>query len=107
MTLIQLLLILGAIAALFIYLTKFRSVLLDRVIALGLFLLAMIAILVPEITNQIAHYVGVWRGADLVMYLFIVATVFALLMLYTKLSRLADNHTKLVRAIAIEHAERP
>lgn len=104
MTLIQLLLCVGALGALLLYLLRFRSVLLDRAIACGLFALALLSILNPDLTTRIAHLVGVGRGADLVFYISVVATVFALLLLYTKQARLAENQTKLVRAMAIERA---
>jgi len=39
-----------------------------KLIAIALFMAAVLAVLFPEITNDIANSVGVGRGADLLLY---------------------------------------
>lgn len=64
-----------------------------------------VAVVVPDITNRVAHFVGVGRGADLVMYLAIVAVMFVLLHYYSKFVELQAKMTELTRQIAIMKAE--
>jgi small membrane protein len=62
---------------------------------------------VPEQTNTIAGWLGVGRGADLVLYLWVVITLALLLVLYLKLVRMGRAVTQLARALAIANARRP
>jgi small membrane protein len=64
-----------------------------------------VAVIVPDIPNRVAHAVGVGRGADLVMYLAIVAVMFVLLHYYSKFVELQQKMTELTRQIAILKAE--
>lgn len=64
-----------------------------------------VAVVVPEVPNQIAHFLGVGRGADLVMYLAIVSVMFVLLHYYSKFVELQAKLTELTRQIAIMKAE--
>jgi small membrane protein len=66
-----------------------------------------VAVVAPDITNQVAHAVGVGRGADLVMYLAIVGVMFVLLHYYSKFVELQQKLTELTRQIAIMKAEAP
>jgi hypothetical protein len=62
------------------------------------------AVILPESTNDIAHAVGVGRGADLVMYVSIVAILFVLVHYYTKFVELQQQITTLTRELAIARA---
>ena len=64
-----------------------------------------VAVIFPDITQDAADLVGVGRGADLVMYIAIVAVMFILLHYYTKFVELQRQITQLVREIAILRAE--
>src|SRR5688572_13683185 len=101
MRLIQVILVMASISALVLYLTYFRSILRDRIIALAFFMAAVLAIMVPDITMVIAHKVGVGRGTDLVFYIFASGTVFFFILLYSKFARLDGKQTELVRYLAI------
>jgi len=61
----------------------------------------------PETTNAIAHVLGVGRGADLILYLWVVITLALMLLLYLKLTRMARRITQLTRAIALMQASAP
>jgi|SRR3989344_1926662 len=106
MTIIQLLLLLGIISSLLLYLKFFRSVLKDRLIAFTLFIVAIIAILFPDITTVIANLLGVGRGADLLIYILSTGSVFAFILIGTRLLNIERNITELVRHIAIINAEK-
>jgi hypothetical protein len=107
MTIIQLLLLLGIIASLLLYLKFFRSVLRDRLIALMLFIVAITAILFPDLTTVIANLLGVGRGTDLLIYILATGSIFAFILIGTRLLNIENKITELVRHIAIINAEQP
>jgi hypothetical protein len=64
------------------------------------------AVVAPEqLLNDIAHWFGVGRGADLITYLFEVGAAFLLLHYYTKFVELQRKLTELTREMAILKAE--
>ncbi len=64
-----------------------------------------LAVLFPDITSQIAQFVGVGRGADLVTYVALVAILFVLVHYYSRFVELQQQVTQLTREIAIMRAE--
>lgn len=65
------------------------------------------AILRPNDTTVVAHWLGVARGADLMLYGLIIAFVFATLSAYLRFKDLELRYTRLARAIALESAQLP
>jgi small membrane protein len=63
------------------------------------------AIVFPNMTQSAADLVGVGRGADLILYLSIVAVMFVLLHYYTKFVDLQRQLTEVTREVAILRAE--
>ena len=55
----------------------------------------------PEHANAVAHVVGVGRGADLLMYLWVVVTFSAVLALYLKIVEMNQMLTELARRLAL------
>ena len=107
MRLIQVVLVVGALSSLLAYLIYFRSALRDRLIALVLFSAAVGAIVIPEATTVVANVLGVGRGADLLTYILATGSVFAAILLYTKIHNTERTVTELVRSMAIMDAEVP
>ena len=66
---------------------------------------AGVAVIFPDLTQDAANVVGVGRGADLVMYISIVAVMFVLLHYYTKFVELQRQVTELTRELAILRAD--
>jgi hypothetical protein len=66
---------------------------------------AAVAIVFPDITQDAANLVGVGRGADLVLYLSLVAVLFVLLHYYTKFVELQRQLTAMAREVAILRTE--
>ncbi|SRR6266511_1307569 len=60
-------------------------------------------VLVPEHANAVARLLGVGRGADLMMYLWVVVTLFIILLLYLKIIELNRTITQIARHLAISH----
>jgi hypothetical protein len=105
-TSIQGILIAGiAIAAIFAS-TVFRAKLLYRLLALLLFLTAAVLVIFPDLTTAIAHALGVGRGADLVLYVSLVAGVDVALLLYLRIRDLEQKIAEVVRTVAIRDASR-
>jgi small membrane protein len=59
-------------------------------------------IIFPDATSFIAHFLGIGRGADLIMYLSLLISFYLIFRLYLALARLEQAITALVRAIALE-----
>lgn len=106
MSIIQLLLVAGALSSLILYLKYYRTTISDRLIGLLLFMMTVTAILVPQLTTNIANMIGVGRGTDLVIYLFIVTSIFSFILMRTRLAMMEESLTKVVRHLAISEAEK-
>ena len=107
MSLIQIALVLGSILLLWLYSAFLRSTLRDRVLAILLFVTAVVAILVPDLTTRVANVLGVGRGTDLLFYLFVLGAVFAFIVVNARILRLEDHITQLVRELALSRARKP
>ncbi|MBA3817527.1 MAG: DUF2304 domain-containing protein [Deltaproteobacteria bacterium] len=71
----------------------------------GLLAAGAVAVVFPEITNDVANFVGVGRGADLITYIAIVSVMFVLIHYYSKFVDLQSKVTQLTRELAILRAE--
>ena len=90
--------------AIYMYM-RLRSGLFD-IILIGLFFVAGIFFtLFPETTNDIAHFVGVSKGANLLLYSAILFLFFLILKLYSRLRKIEQKFTEFVRNKSLEEAE--
>lgn len=104
---IQILLICGVIVIFAYYVSRFRNALLDLA-ALTVFAgLGVFFILFPDYTNVIAKKLGVGRGADLLFYICILFFLFIILKLFSRLRRLEEKFTELIRQQAKDKAGVP
>lgn len=107
---IQVLLI-AAVILLLVYLVRSRTKAQSRAwvkVGYVVFVLAAgYAILRPNDTTVVAHWVGVARGADLMLYGLIIAFVFTTLSAYLRFKDLELRYARLARAIALEGARAP
>ena len=71
-----------------------------------LWIAAAVAIARPELTAIVARALGIGRGTDLVLYVFILATVFGFFAMYVRLRRMESDLTKIVRELAMRGAEK-
>lgn len=106
MTPIQILLILAAVVVLLVYFNRLRSRLLDRLLFFLLALIAVVMVIRPDWASGVAHFLGVGRGADLVVYLGITGLAFLWLGLYTRQRELDVRLTELTRRLAMLEAEK-
>lgn len=107
MTLFQLLLIAAVViaAALAVkFLPGERSLALKRLFAIAFVAAAALAILFPGMLTAIAHFFGIGRGTDLLLYIFIIAMlVFAVTVVRAK-ARSDARVSELARAVALMEA---
>jgi len=107
---IQVLLI-AAVVALLVYLLRSRTNAKARAwvkVGYVLFVVgAIYAILRPNDTTVVAHWLGVDRGADLIGYVLIVAFVFTTMSTYMRFKELELKYARLARAVALQNAIAP
>lgn len=64
--------------------------------------LAILVIIWPNLTVLIANYLGIGRGADLIIYLSLIIIFYLLFRLLIRIENLEKNLTKLVREKALD-----
>ncbi len=70
-----------------------------------LWLAAAVAVWRPDFTTKVAQFLGIGRGADLVLYALALAFLAAVFYFYRKSRQLEGEITRLVRHIALTTAE--
>lgn len=107
MTIFQLLLIVGILLAALIatrFLPGDRSLAIKRLFALLFATAAVLAIIFPNVLTTIANFFGIGRGADLLLYLSVLAMLlFAVASVRAK-ARSDARVTDLARAVALMEA---
>jgi len=104
---IQLVLILVAAAFVLFYFNRLRSRLLDRLLFFVLAVLAVAMVLRPDWATSVAVFLGVGRGADLLVYLGLSGLAFLWLGLYARQREMDVRLTELARRLAKLGAEKP
>ena len=105
MTLIQFVLIPFLVLLLITYAVYFKNALAKRVSFVAIFGLGIVFVLFPDLTNKLAKWLGVGRGADLLLYLITIIFYFSFIILYNKIKKNAQIQTDIVRGIAIQNAQ--
>lgn len=102
-------LLIAAAAGIFLYfVSRKHNVRMQASKRIGFFLflaLNVYAVLFPEHTTVLAHALGIGRGADLLLYLLVVAFVFGMLNTYLRFRGTTQQITELARTLAIREAE--
>lgn len=70
-------------------------------------LLGIYVVWFPESTSKAAEWVGIGRGVDLMLYIWILASGLLILVLHLKLVTHERRLTELARAVAIQGAQPP
>ena len=103
---IQIVLVTGIILILFNYIQSKHRPAIGTFIVLVTALLAFVFVLFPETTNQIAHWLGVGRGADFIFYICILLFWFIINKLVTRIKVLEDQLTELIRKDALRDVKK-
>ena len=77
-----------------------------RIVTLAFVVFALVTIAVPSLTTYLAHFVGVGRGTDLLLYALVLAFLASLLSSFRRAS-IQRRLTKLARAFALAQAPDP
>lgn len=77
-----------------------------RLLRCAVWIGAAVAIAVPNIVQKVAEKLGIGRGADVVLYLFVLAFLWTSFFLYSRCLRLEREITELTRHLAIRDAAR-
>lgn len=107
MKLIQFILIPVFLFAVLIYMRRFRTLLLDRLIVIVMGVLAVLLVSNPDWTSYLAQEFGVGRGVDLVLYLSITALGFVCVTLWSKMRDMESRMTEIVRTQALKNSHVP
>lgn len=75
-----------------------------RLLSVAVLAAGVVSVLNPDLVTRLANFLGVGRGTDLVLYVFVVAFLFTTVSLYQRLRSIEERHAKLVRRIALETA---
>jgi hypothetical protein len=105
---IQALLILGFAVLLILLLSNPRNLKIQagkKILGVLFVVAAVFFVVFPEISNDIAHFVGVNRGADLLLYLLTLSFIFVTLSFYLRINQEQNQTVKLARKIAILEAQ--
>jgi hypothetical protein len=76
----------------------------EKIIGILFFFLAIFAVLFPDDLTRTANMVGVGRGADLLLYLLVLAFIFSIFKLYIKEKQDNQRFVGLARKMAIIEA---
>jgi hypothetical protein len=65
------------------------------------------AVIRPDDTTVVAHWLGVARGTDLMLYVLIIVFIFTTLSTYMRFKDLELRYARLARAVALQGARTP
>ncbi|KIP51378.1 DUF2304 domain-containing protein [Leucobacter komagatae] len=107
MQLIQFLLIAGVLIAVVLavrFLPGDRSLAIKRIVAIVFAVSAVLAILFPQALTRVASFFGVGRGTDLLLYVFVLMTLWFAVATIRAKARSDARVTDLARAVALMEA---
>ncbi len=85
-----------------LYAFRARSIIGDRLVLAGLGGAGIVMALQPSLATRLANLLGIGRGADLVVYVFILYSLFHNLHVGSRLRSMEQQLTQIVRAGAID-----
>jgi len=92
------------IVLLFIYALRWRRGYIDRVIIIVSLFSGIFLVTFPKLSVLIANFLGIGRGTDLVIYLFILFSIYMFINVYSEIRILTIKYTQFIRNDAIANA---
>jgi len=89
----------------FLYVFRVRTLITDRIIYLILVSGGILLVIFPDLSTWIANLIGIGRGADLLLYVFVVFSLFRHANVASKLRGSEHQITTIVRKLAIAEAK--
>jgi hypothetical protein len=102
---IQIVLISAVVFIAFYMYLRLRTSLLDAILIFLFGGVAVFFILFPDKTTEIAQWLGVKRGINLVFYCITFFFFFLILKLYSRMRRLENKFTEMIRELSLNKAE--
>jgi len=102
---IQIVLISAVVFGAFYMYLRLRNNLVDAILIFLFCGVAIFFILFPDMTTKIALWMGVKRGINLVFYCITIFFFFLILKLYSRMRRLENKFTELIRENSLKNAE--
>jgi hypothetical protein len=96
-------LLIGALILFILYIYRLRTDFLDRLVYLVCAVIGIVLVIDPQLSSRLANLLGIGRGADLLFYLFIIASLFYAVATRSRLRRMELQITQLVRQNALDH----
>jgi len=96
-------LLIAALILFVIYIYRLRTDFLDRLVYMVCAVVGIVLVIDPMVSTQIANLLGIGRGADLLFYLFIIASLFYAVATRSRIRRMEKQITTLVRQNALDH----
>lgn len=101
---IQQVLLVSLVLLLFVYLRFFRNRVFNALFFFSFFLLGIVFVLRPSLSQSLATFFGVGRGVDLIFYFLFIAVFFLFIAVFQKMRHLGKTIIDLVREKAIDEA---
>src|SRR5215213_1699900 len=103
--LIQVVLITGILVIGIYSFKRVRSSSIDAFFILVLVVSSLLFVFFPELSNKVAHLLGVGRGADMIFYISILFFCFVILKMYSKIRKLEQHITAIIREKTINDGD--
>jgi len=99
--------IVATVFAFLLYAVRLRTVLRDRLMFAGIVAIGILLAFRPDLATRIANLIGIGRGADLLLYIFLLFSLFQSVYLADRLKTIDARLTSVVREQALESAVAP
>jgi hypothetical protein len=90
-----------------LYALRLRTVLRDRLMFAGIVAVGVLLAVRPDLATRVANLVGIGRGTDLLLYVFLLFSLFQNVYLADRLKTIDARITRVVREQALESAIAP
>ena len=99
--------IVATVLAFLLYAVRLRTVLRDRLMFAGIVAVGVVLAIRPDLATRVANLIGIGRGADLLLYIFLLFSLFQNVYLADRLKTIDARITKVVREQALDSAVAP
>jgi hypothetical protein len=88
-----------------LYVFRVRTVLTDRIVLLILALGGLVLVIHPNLSMWVANRIGIGRGTDLLLYVFILFSMFNFVGISSELKKIERKLTEVVRQQALQNPQ--
>src|SRR3569832_2455546 len=99
--------IVATVLAFLLYADRLRTVLRDRLMFAGIVAVGIALTFRPDLATRVANLVGIGRGTDLLLYIFLLFSLFQSVYLADRLKTIDARLTRVVREHALETTTTP